>query len=103
VASSPNIAKWLGKKVQIREDWEEVKVGIMTELVFLKFEQNSKLIDKLLDTGETYLEEGNYWHDNFWGNCYCSRCLDIPGCNMLGTILMEIRKFWKEESENRNV
>ena len=43
-------------------------------------------MDKLLDTGDTELIEGNNWHDTFWGVC------KGKGQNNLGKILMEVRK-----------
>jgi len=100
-AKTPGIAKYVGSCVTLREDWEQVKVSIMTELVWLKFEQNSKLRDKLLCTYPIELIEGNYWHDNFWGDCFCKKCTDIKGRNMLGYILMQIREIFQEEKKRR--
>lgn len=91
MAKTPAIAKHLGGCVNLRKDWEQVKVPIMTELVWEKFEQNSELRDKLLATGSTELVEGNWWHDTFWGVCFCQKCWDQKGKNMLGFILMEVR------------
>lgn len=44
-------------------------------------------------TSERWREivEGNYWHDNYWGNCTCDKCKNIEGQNKLGKILMKIR------------
>jgi ribA/ribD-fused uncharacterized protein len=91
-AETPNIAKRLGNTVKLRDDWDKIRISIMTELVWLKFESNPYLQDKLLDTGNAYIVEGNYWHDNFWGECYCDKCAHIAGTNYLGQILMNIRK-----------
>ena len=88
----PSQAKKLGRKIQLRSDWEHVKVQIMYEICLAKFSQNMNLREKLLNTSEQYLEEGTYWHDNYWGNCYCDRCKNIVGKNELGKILMRIRK-----------
>lgn len=74
----------------LRDDWEDVKVQIMYELLCQKF-QNVILYRKLLETAPHELVEGNYWHDNFWGNCTCDRCQDIEGLNTLGKLLMKIR------------
>lgn len=57
---SPGKVKRLGKKVTIREDWEEVKVSIMTNLVVQKF-QHDELKQQLLDTKDLYIEETNHW------------------------------------------
>ncbi|MGN0180803.1 MAG: NADAR family protein [Candidatus Ornithomonoglobus sp.] len=56
---TPNIAKKRGRKVQLRTDWEEIKLELMYEIVKSKFEQNPKLAQKLLATGEQGLVEGN--------------------------------------------
>lgn len=84
-ARTPGGAKRLGKSVQYREDWEEVKVKFMRELVLAKFTQNPRLAEKLLSTGTAELVEGNWWGDRFWGVCRGS------GQNQLGRILMWVR------------
>lgn len=96
-AKTPAIAKKKGRRVKLREDWEQVKVSIMTELVWLKFEYNLTLRDKLIDTGLVELVEGNWWHDNFWGVCFCQKCWEQKGKNMLGYILMQVRKMMFQE------
>lgn len=88
---SPGIAKRRGRDLPLRADWEDVKEDIMHKLVMQKFVQNYSLAQLLLATGEALLVEGNDWHDNFWGNCGCPRCDSIPGHNVLGFILMEVR------------
>jgi hypothetical protein len=69
----------------------------MYDLVFEKFSQWKNLKEMLLKTGNSHIEEGNYWHDNFWGNCRCGNrdgrrpdCL-LQGKNHLGIILMDVR------------
>lgn len=88
---TPGQAKKYGKKVELRKDWEEVKVGIMRDIVKAKFDQNPILKEKLIDTGDVQLIEGNKWHDYFWGVC------NGKGKNTLGIILMDLRKSYKEE------
>jgi predicted NAD-dependent protein-ADP-ribosyltransferase YbiA (DUF1768 family) len=46
--------------------------------------------------------EGNWWHDNFWGDCYCNNksgkhpeCLK-PGLNKLGLLLMNLRRYFQD-------
>ena len=63
----------------------------MYEILVEKF-TIPELKEKLLATGDEYLEEGNYWHDNYWGNCHCEKCADITGQNKLGILLMKIRE-----------
>ena len=87
-----NEAKRLGRYVQLRPDWEEVKLGIMEEIVRAKFTQNEDLKELLLATGELVLEEGNTWHDLFWGVDSKTR----EGQNHLGKILMKVRQELKE-------
>lgn len=90
----PSSAKRLGRKVPLREDWEEVKDRVMYEVCCCKFDQNSDLLEKLLKTGDEELIEGNTWGDRIWGVCGGS------GQNRLGKILMQIRKEHQETAEN---
>jgi ribA/ribD-fused uncharacterized protein len=94
-AHRPGEAKRLGKACTIRKDWDEVKQPIMKMLVSLKFLQNPDLRQKLLDTGDELLVEGNKWHDNEWGDCCCEKCRNIEGLNYLGAILMVVRERLK--------
>ena len=89
---APGRAKSLGGRVRLREDWEEVKTGLMLEIVRAKFTQNPELAEKLLATGEKRLVEGTAWNDTCWG-------IDIhtgKGENRLGKILMQVRDELKE-------
>lgn len=88
-------AKALGSKVELREDWDEVKDEVMEKVVRAKFKQSLSLRKRLLDTMNQKLVEGNMWHDNYWGDCYCDRCKKIEGQNKLGKILMQIREEYK--------
>jgi len=84
-AKTPNEAKKLGRRVKLRPDWENIKLGIMRELVHQKF-SIPELRQLLLDTGDAELIEGNWWGDIFYGVCRGN------GLNHLGRILMEIRE-----------
>lgn len=84
-------AKKLGRQVQLREDWEEVKDKVMTELLLVKFNV-PEFKNLLLSTGRGKLVEGNYWHDNYWGDCYCKKCQNKKGLNKLGIILAKLRE-----------
>lgn len=88
-------AKRAGKTVLIRADWDDMKLQVMESLLRRKF-QIPDLRAKLLATGDAYLEETNYWHDNFWGRCSCNKCRSIEWQNNLGKLLMEIRAELKE-------
>lgn len=96
-AGSPGLAKRLGRRVNLRPDWEKVKFDVMEECLRSKF-ADSVLKQKLLATGDEELVEGNYWHDNTYGNCSCEKCKDIIGRNMLGNILMKLRTEFMEEN-----
>ena len=78
-------AKRIGKRAQLRLDWDILKLGIMTDLVYQKFSQNNALKTLLLATGDAILIEGNYWGDKYWGVC------NNEGKNHLGIILMNTR------------
>lgn len=91
---TPADAKYLGRRVSLRPDWEQVKRGIMTEIVEAKFTQHPDLKEKLLATGDAYLEEGNTWGDRVWGT------VNGKGANMLGIILMETRERLREKERH---
>ena len=42
-----------------------------------------------------WVVHGNWWHDNYWGNCNCDRCKDIKGQNKLGKMLMDLREEFR--------
>jgi N-glycosidase YbiA len=89
-AETPGRAKRLGRKAPMRDDWDEVRVDIMYELLKEKF-QDLTLAIKLIDTFPISLIEGNKWHDNFWGICSCMKCRNTESHNMLGFLLMRVR------------
>jgi len=74
----------LGETYEMREDWDEVKVALMEEILYLKFTQNPDLGDRLLAI-EGLIEEKNSWGDTFWGTC------EGVGENHLGRLLMKTR------------
>lgn len=83
---SASKSKRLGRCVKLRPDWEEVKEQCMYEIVLAKFTQNDDLRVKLLETGDSYLEEGNNHGDRIWGT------VNGEGKNLLGKILMKVRE-----------
>lgn len=92
-APTPGQAKKLGQGVQLRGDWEAVKVDLMRTFVKKKFE-NPFLRPLLLATGDAELVEGNTWNDTFWGVCRGT------GQNWLGKILMEVRETIRQEDDS---
>lgn len=94
---TPGEAKRWGRKIDMREDWDQIKAYVMHELVSEKFLQNRDLMNLLLKTGDAHLIEGNDWGDQYWGMCLKKG----TGKNMLGKILMRVRagerlrrQFW---------
>lgn len=77
------------KTIELRKDFDDIKLHLMEDFLRQKFSY-SDLITKLFNTGNQPLVEGNYWHDNFWGSCYCVKC-NNSGNNNLGKLLMKIR------------
>lgn len=84
-----SVAKKLSKNVALRLDWEQVRLATMKQIVSDKFTRNQALKAALLATGDSQLEEGNYWRDRFWG---ISPAGSGNGLNHLGKILMQVRK-----------
>lgn len=62
----PTVAKREGYKVKLRENWEDIKIDVMYQIVLAKFSQNEFLKQKLIATGREWLEEGNTWGDRTW-------------------------------------
>lgn len=68
-----------------REDWDDVKVSIMEELLRLKIEQNPYVKKKLLQTGDYMIVEDSP-KDDFWG-----WGPNRNGQNNLGKLWMKLR------------
>lgn len=88
-APTPRHAKTIGRSIQLRDDWEEIKFDVMRDVLIQKFAQEPHRT-KLLSTGDAYLEETNTWGDVIWGVC------NGVGQNNLGKIIMEIRTQLRE-------
>ncbi len=92
LALSPGAAKRKGRVVPIRSDWERVKLDVMKYFVLKKFSQEPyKTL--LLNTGNQEIQEGNYWHDTFWGVDELTK----KGQNHLGKIIMQVREELRNE------
>jgi ribA/ribD-fused uncharacterized protein len=68
-----------------RPDWDDVKVGIMRDILRAKAEQHEYVRRKLLATGNRELIEDS-WRDDFWG-----WGPNRDGQNVLGKLWMEVR------------
>ena len=88
MAKTPKYAAELGRsrKYPLRADWENIKDDIMRRAVLAKFRAHEALRERLLATGDEDIVE-NAPGDYYWG---CGA--DGSGKNMLGLILMEVRK-----------
>lgn len=65
-AGTPQIAKRMGREVELRHDWEVVKFDVMLRALRHKF-SDRELAQRLLATGDQKLVEGNTWGDKTWG------------------------------------
>lgn len=77
------VAEW--NKRHRRADWDDVKVGIMRDILRAKASQHEYVRRKLLATGDRELVEDS-WRDDFWG-----WGPNRDGQNMLGKLWMEVR------------
>ena len=84
---TPGKAKRWGREViVVRSDWDEVKVDVMKYAIDQKY-NHLELKQKLIETGDVEIIEGNTWGDVFWG-------VDLntgEGKNTLGQLIMEKR------------
>jgi ribA/ribD-fused uncharacterized protein len=83
---TPSEARKYGQGVKLPADWFSRNLGIMEAILFDKFTRNLDLKQKLLETGDKYLEETNWWNDQFWGVC------NNKGENNLGKVSMKVRE-----------
>lgn len=107
-APTPREAKTIGRSVTLRPGWDGMRKQVMLTLVTLKF-SNVEMKKKLVATAPHVLVEGNAWHDNFWGQCGCTKCTGLPpgtripygdnhpGKNYLGKILMAVRDVMQDD------
>lgn len=89
--ATPGQAKRAGQQIKLREDWEEVKDDAMRLTVGRKFLADPTIRQWLINTKDMHITEGNTWHDNYWGVCYCAACSGKVQLNKLGKLLMELR------------
>lgn len=73
-----------------REDWDDVKVDVMRDILRAKAQQHPYVMRKLLATGDRELVE-NSWRDGFWG-----WGPHRDGQNMLGKLWMQVRSEMRD-------
>ena len=83
-------AKRSGRQVDIVDGWDEKKLGIMEQLLRLKF-RDGVLLCRLLDTEDEELTEFCTWPERFFG-VYKGK-----GENNLGKLLMKIRGEYNDD------
>lgn len=84
-ARTPSIAKSIGSKSNIRSDWDQIKVQIMYNIIFHKFDQHEDIRQHLLRTGLRPLIEHTKY-DLYWGDGG-----DGSGKNVFGKLLTQLR------------
>jgi N-glycosidase YbiA len=87
LSRGPGDAAKLGnsRELPLREDWNQVKEGMMMEALRAKFSQHDKCRQTLLETGDAYLFEDSQI-DYYWGVGKSG-----TGKNRLGFLLMKLR------------
>jgi ribA/ribD-fused uncharacterized protein len=100
MAETPKQARGRGQSIKMKKNWESTKDETMYGCLIQKF-SDPGLRKSLLNTGEAYLEEGNWWHDNYWGSCSCEKCKTKSKQNKLGLLLMRVRHEIRQEIINK--
>ncbi|MBI5004482.1 NADAR family protein [Candidatus Kaiserbacteria bacterium] len=88
IARSAHEAKKLARAYHdyMRRDWQDVKLGIMEEILRVKLAQHLYVRQQLLETGDAEIVEDSP-KDSFWG-----RGPDWQGENHLGRLWMKLRE-----------
>lgn len=76
-------------KNEVREDWEDIKVAVMMDLLRTKLVQNPYVAKKLLQTKDYLICEDSP-KDAFWGIGF-----NRDGQNQLGKLYMKLRDEWQ--------
>jgi hypothetical protein len=88
---NPFEVKALGRKVELRPNWDNLKYWIMIRVIKAKFSQNADLKDLLISTGDRSIHED--CKDPWWGGGP-----NFPsGRDLLGKALMEVRAILRKE------
>jgi N-glycosidase YbiA len=86
----PGTIKKLSRGILLVSNWDSLKIEVMRECLNQKFSQEPyKTL--LIETGDVFIQEGNFWGDTFWG-------VDLEtgeGENNLGKLIMEVREKLK--------
>ncbi len=74
-----------------RKDWNQIRIGIMKDILLVKVEQHPYVKKKLLESENKELIEDS-WRDSFWG-----WGPNKDGENRLGKLWMEIRNDFRNK------
>lgn len=83
---NPYKSKTFARTVDLREDWQEIKINVMRYALRHKFSEHTRW-GRFLKESKEELIEFNNWGDEFWGVDIFSE----NGANHLGKLLTEIR------------
>lgn len=91
----PSDAKKIGRSITFTKEraakWDkQLRFRVMEKGLRSKF-SDPKLKYKLIATYPQKLVEGNFHHDDFWGDCRCRKHYMTNGKNHMGKLLMKIR------------
>lgn len=81
-----HVARTIGNRMRPSDGWDESKLGIMEYVLRLKYEQHPEIKHNLISSGLRPLIEHTQ-SDSYWGDNG-----DGTGKNMLGILLMKLRK-----------
>lgn len=105
----PDEIKILGRKVKNfdKKVWDDWKYDIVYTGLYSKFNQNDKLKKLLLSTGDKWIGECNKF-DTIWGTGLTTYDMinynydlnNLPGENLLGKALMDVRDKLKRLEKN---
>ena len=99
-ARTPAVARQISRMSVVASEWKEAQDAIMDDLLKQKFAKNAALVDKLLETQNSILINGNTWNDRYWGMEWDASKGAWSGENRLGRKLMELRQIYRTIREN---
>lgn len=85
--NTPGQVKRESKKIELVENWNQIKLEVMRDCVEQKFSQEP-FRTLLKNTRDLQIQEGNNWGDKFWGVCLKTN----KGENNLGKLIMNFRR-----------
>lgn len=100
VTNDPFICKQIGGSCDDNDKWIKSREQVLTDINKLKFTQNPELLDLLLDTGDSILQEATTGPD--WGisasiRSKAARENTGQGENLFGKILMQLRSEFSDQ------